>query len=165
MSKISKEEESYNKAISSRDRYQSYADNYTHCKPFKKFSLFENSLKFGDHFLYQIVDNDGISYPKMAIFVKYLSCDQTVELQFVDRPRTWMDNIKYISNSNFGYESIVSDSLSNFTTHIEWNSMIYIFGIWDKSPNWKEMRQAYERTIWFNKGIDWVRDQQIKRIL
>jgi hypothetical protein len=32
-------------------------------------------------------------------------------------------------------------------------------------PNWKQLRQAYERTWWFHRTTDKLRDLQLDRIL
>ena len=42
---------------------------------------------------------------------------------------------------------------------------MYVYGIWDIKPDCKQLRQAYERTLWFKKTKSELRNSQINRIL
>jgi hypothetical protein len=37
--------------------------------------------------------------------------------------------------------------------------------VWDVKPNWKQLKQAYEKTWWFWRDSQELRDIQINRIL
>lgn len=167
---ITESEKSYWDAIKSHDKSMSHNFNQvdyndSFWKPFEKNEIYKYDLKFGDFFLYQIADKNGISYPKLAIFVKYMMCDQALELQYVDKPRTWMYNVKFLSNPELDIKMPVSERATEFSYHIEWDDIMFIFGQWSHQPTWKELRQAYERSIWFYKSQDWYREQQLKRLL
>jgi len=41
---------------------------------------------------------------------------------------------------------------------ILWHDSMDIYGVWDKMPTWKELRVAYEKTIWFGMSIEEKRD-------
>ena len=132
-------------------------------KEFEKYSPLEYDLKFGDHFLYQIVTDEGAYYPKMAVFIKDNIFDQAYGFDFINRPRVWEQNTTFINENK--YENSISDLPSEISVHIEWTNFMLIFGKWKQFPSWKELRQAYERTIWFYKGLDWYRNTQLNRIL
>ena len=75
---------------------------------------------------------------------------------------------KYIPPTYVNDDGYINDIYNNQTevfTHIDWDDCMYIFGQWKQFPSWKELRQAYERTIWFHKGPSWYRDRQLNRIL
>jgi hypothetical protein len=46
-----------------------------------------------------------------------------------------------------------------------WGDTLLIYGVWDLMPNWKQLRQAYERTWWFYRDKDELRDIQLDRLL
>ena len=82
-------------------------------KHFDKYNFFEfNSnlhvelKKPGQIFLFEIYNHDHqtISYPKIGIFLNYLPCDQTLELEWATYRRTWEYNRKYKSKDYQGTE-------------------------------------------------------------
>ncbi len=167
---ISESDESYYKALKSREKfmnhdYKSLDFKTDFWKPFEKYQLEKTTLRFGDLFLYQIVDKEKISYPKLATFVKFMMCDMALEAQFVDMPRSWHYNVNFTSNPEIGYQMPLSERSVDFSYHIEWDDSMFVFGQWSYRPTWKELRQAYERTIWFYKNQDWYREQQLNRLL
>jgi hypothetical protein len=48
---------------------------------------------------------------------------------------------------------------------ILWHDSIDVYGVWDKMPSWKELRVAYEKTIWFGMSIEEKRDRKLRAIL
>lgn len=46
-----------------------------------------------------------------------------------------------------------------------WHDYLLIYGVWDSMPNWKQLRQAYERTWWFHRTTDELRNLQLERLL
>ena len=136
----------------------------------KDYKKYQNmTLEFGDIFLSQIIlSKDGkylMTYPQINVFIKYNICDQALVYEYVKKPRTWMYKQEYISNPRYDYKSSIYENMSKVDEHIDWYDMMYIFGHWKTLPNWKELRQAYERTFWYFKGKDFYRNCQIDRLL
>lgn len=167
---IEESDKSFYEAFKSREKFmtrdfKSLDFSNEFWKPFEKHQMNKYHLEFGDFFLYQIVDENKISYPKLATFVKYMVVDMALELQFVDKPRTWEYNVEFLSNPELNIKLPVWERSTDFSYHIEWSDSIFIFGHWKQMPNWKELRQAYERSIWFYKDQSKLREQQLNRIL
>lgn len=108
--------------------------------------------KPGQLFLYEKVTPNECHYPKLATFLHYIPCDQTLELEFVDVIRT-------IDEKKDPYVK------SEIKREIQWNSYLMIYDVWDSYPNWKQIRRAYERTWWFHKTKQEKRDIKINQIL
>jgi hypothetical protein len=95
-----------------------------------------------------------------------LPCDQTIEVEWVDYRRTWEWNTKY----DYEYDGKpYKNYIGELPTEIErlplWDDSLLVYGVWDTMPNWKQLRQAYERTWWFHRTTDELRDLQLNRIL
>ncbi len=175
-------QESYEKAIGSKEKFieLSNIDDV-----FKKHAFWGKNtigklfnLSFGETFLYQTAEWDSdkkihkISYPKIAVHVETLPCDQTVEIRYIDRPRTWMWNVEYVSNPDpkYGDGNGISISVgergSEIKSAIPWGSSeVYIFGKWTSVPDWKQLRRAYEKTIWFYSDQEQLRDRAISSLM
>lgn len=137
----------------------------------KKYDFFNTNSpsKTGQHFLYEIIKDkptvDGIkyncstTYPKLGIYLNCYPCDQTIELEWVDHRRTWEYNFK-IAHHFFAIEE-----QSELKYLPLWNDSMLIYGVWDKIPTWKELKPSYERTWWYYREQDELRDIQINRIL
>ena len=41
----------------------------------------------------------------------------------------------------------------------------FVYGAWDKMPTWKELRIAYQKTIWFSKSKEDKGDLILRSIL
>ena len=130
-----------------------------------------NHRKFGKFFLYEkVIYNQErtikVYYPKLAIYLNELPCDQTTEVEWIDCRRVIEWNIKYRYTYN---EKEYENYLAEIETKIErlplWYDELLIYGAWDSKPNWKQLRQAYERTWWFYRDEDEKRDIQLNRIL
>ena len=128
-----------------------------------------NSLKYGKHFLFQTVAFhvvDGIqkyemSKPILGTFIEYGVVDQAIEYKFICPPRTWELNHRH--NNKFGENKDISlyDLDVKVETVLEWSQFIFIFGIWDKFPDWKEMKTSMKETFYYRLS----RKEKIKRIL
>ncbi len=127
-----------------------------------KYDFFKSHIKPGQHFLYEIVEGMGkhsISYPKLGIFLDSYPCDQTIEIEWALHRRTWEYNFK------FNEHCYVGEQRSELQYLILWSDEMLIYGIWDAKPNWKQLKQAYEKTWWFWRDSQELRDIQINRIL
>jgi len=122
------------------------------------------SLKFGKHFMFQIVTrpsegNGTMTKPIIGTFMDYGVADQALEYKFVLPTRTWENN--YIQNTTFKNDTMLHDREIKIDSMIEWTDYIYIFGIWDKFPNWKEMKVAMKESFYYRLS----RKDKIGRIL
>ena len=172
-------DDSYNAAILSRNKTQEIIlanDNNT----FDQFNFWGKNtgdncrLKFGDLFLYQTINWNGslqasggeMSYPKIASFIEFL-CDQTLEFRFVNIPRTWMWNVEYEGYTDFKDNKIpVAERGTEIDYFIPWGrAEIFIFGKWAAMPDWKQLRRAYEKSIWFYTNKEDLRNRAINTII
>lgn len=149
-----------------------------HFKQYEFFSRKDTPKNMGQYFLYEnylsnsygdIADkkyNSILTYPKLGIYLNSLPCDQTIEVEWVDYRRTWEWNIEY----DYVYqEKEYQNYMAEIPTEIKrlalWNDSMLVYGVWDSKPNWKQLKQAYERTWWFHRTIDELRDIQLDRLL
>lgn len=150
-------------------------------KHYKKFDFFNTDTPniMGQYFLYETYLDlrydstlfpagiiGKLCYPKLGIYLNSLPCDQTIEVEWVDFRRTWEWNTKY----DYVYEDkTYNNYIGEIPTEINrlplWNDQMFIYGVWDSKPNWKQLRQAYERTWWFHRTSDELRDLQLNRLL
>jgi hypothetical protein len=145
---------------------------------FKKYEFFKTDSpdRMGQFFLYEkLLDgrfksnrphDHELFYPKLGIYLNALPCDQTIEVEWVDYRRTWEWNLHY----DHEYEGkVYKNYIADIPTEIErlpiWHDYLLIYGVWDTMPNWQQLRQAYERTFWFHRTADELRDLQLNRLL
>jgi hypothetical protein len=156
----------------------SVVDKKLFTEHFKKYEFFntDNPNKMGQYFLYEkILDgryksnaphDHELFYPKLGVYINGLPCDQTIELEWVDYRRTWEWNLEY----DYEYDGKpYKNYIGELPTEIErlplWDDYLLVYGVWDSMPNWKQLRQAYERTWWFHRTSDELRDLQLNRLL
>lgn len=144
---------------------------------YDKWNFFEfyHTLKVrlnqaGQIFLYEIYNDSTrtISYPKIGIFLDCLPCDQTVEIEWLDKRRTWENKRKYkynFHNEEREYDFLDLGSIHRMRSLPQWFDCHLIYGVWDKLPDWKTLRRHYENTWWFHRSIDEKRDINIERLL
>ena len=156
----------------------SVVDKKLFTEHFKKYEFFstDSPKTMGQFFLYEkILDgryksntphDHELFYPKLGVYLNGLPCDQTIEIEWVDYRRTWEWNTKY----DYEYDGKpYKNYIGELSTEIErlplWDDSLLVYGVWDTMPNWKQLRQAYERTWWFHRTTDKLRDLQLDRIL
>jgi hypothetical protein len=119
----------------------------------------------GNYFLYETIINDNLSYPKLGIYITSYLVDMAIEAQWVDVRRTWEENTEY-SYEHDGklYTEYVSEIRTKPKTLIEWGDQLIVCGIWKTKPNHKQLRIAYEETIWFKKSKSELRNLKINSL-
>jgi hypothetical protein len=109
-----------------------------------------------------------IYYPKIGMYINSIPCDQTFEIEWVNIKRTWEFNKKYQSINNV--EGVIKEyDVLYLPTQIQrliiWNDDMFVYGVWDKLPDWKTLRKYYERTWWFKKTIQQKRDIMLNNLI
>jgi len=155
-----------------RDNISEHSDKYDF---FTQKNLTPN--KPGQLFLYEVLSeheygkgNIKMTYPRLGVYLDCYSADQTIELEWVNHRRTWEYNVKYeypFENNGVTriYHSLAADQRSELNYLVLWSDQMFVYGCWDSMPNWKQLRQAYERTFWFKRSKDELRDIQLDRLL
>lgn len=156
----------------------SVVDKKLFTEHFKKYEFFntENPKRMGQYFLYEKLLNGRyqsnaphdheLFYPKLGVYLNSLPCDQTIEVEWVDYRRTWEWNTEY----DYEYEGkTYQNYIGELPTEIErlpiWSDYLLVYGVWNSMPNWQQLRQAYERTWWYHRTTDELRDLQLNRLL
>jgi hypothetical protein len=125
--------------------YLPYSKDLALRKPGQLF-LFENFVTNGS------TGWGGVYYPKLAVFLSYIPCDQTVEIEYSLIKRTYqLNKDRYLE--------------SEIKRDPQWVDYHLIYDVWNSYPTWKELRRAYERTWWFHKTKQQKRDIKINNIL
>ena len=125
------------------------------------------NVKVGQFFLYEATINDHLYYPKLALFVKYGIIDMAVNAQFIDVERSWEWKLEYEQEyKDFKGEKMIAkvnpaEDDAEIKNLILWNDS----GAWDKMPTWKELRVAYQKTVWFSRSLEDKRDIYLRSIL
>jgi hypothetical protein len=162
---ITKDEISEKKNKSKIFRFENEEDYNDH---YNKFDLHKSTIKPGKFFLYESIVGDRnqsvLTYPKLGLFIDTYLIDQALEVEWIDTRRTWEYKVEYEYNGKI-YTNLVAEDKSELKSLILWGDIMYVYGIWDTKPDWKQLRQAYERTLWFKKTKSELRDSQINRIL
>ena len=70
---------------------------------------------------------------------------------------------------NNGNEKTYTDWPSERQTEIEriiiWDDSVNVYGCWNTLPGWKELRKAYQKTIWFHRSKEDNREFLLNGIL
>lgn len=125
---------------------------------------------FGKYFLYETLikrDNENyVSYPKLGLFINTYLLDMAVEVEWVDVRRTWEYNLEYsYEHKGQTFTDLAAEIRSEFRHLVIWSDYLYIYGSWDVKPTYKELRPAYENTLWFGRSVQDKRDISLKRLL
>ena len=150
---------------------------------FKKYDFFHTKSpnKMGQYFIYEkFLDGSFDSsskyvhqlfYPKLGVYINSLPCDQTIDVEWIDYRRTWEWRLEYDYEykDKDGLVKTYKNYIAELPTEIErlplWNDSLLIYGVWDSMPSWQQLKQAYERTWWFHRTVDELRDLQLNRLL
>ena len=94
-----------------------------------------------------------------------------LEIDFFNVRRGWEKRREYelTYTDRDGNEKSYKDWPSEQPTKIEsiilWDDSVNVYGVWDKLPDWKELRKAYQKTIWFHRSKEDNRDFLLNGIL
>jgi len=124
----------------------------------------EISVRSGQFFLYEKIEDDLLHYPKLGIYLNELPCDQTIEVEWFDVRRSW-EFRQTVMYGGTGYKGFPSDLPSKIERLILWYNSMEVYGVCDKMPTWRELRVAYEKTIWFGMSKDDRRDRKLNFLL
>jgi hypothetical protein len=127
-------------------------------------------VKAGQHFLYETIKEGAVpylSYPKLGIYLNDLPCDQTIELEWFDIRRTWEYRQPCVGKDIYGkeFETRACDYHSEIKRLILWDDQMLVYGAWNGMPSWKELKSAYEKTLWFAQDDQAKRDRTLRSIL
>lgn len=169
--------------IQSRERFQylteieyNSSDFNSHFEKYDFFSTNSPSVA-GQYFVYQLfqdlrfnpLKNDTyhrLTYPKLGVYINALPCDQTIEVEWVDYRRTCENNLIYdYQHEGSEYSSFLAYNPTEIKRLPLWHDSMLIYGLWNSKPNWRQIRQAYERTWWFHKTSQELRNIQLNRLL
>ncbi len=133
------------------------------------------NIEQGQFFLYERMDcpysnetkkrESIIFYPKLAIYLDSYVADQTLEIQYKDVRRNWEHRTKYTYTFNDKDFSEYASEIREINHTILWNEELYVYGVWDRIPNWKELKKAYEKSIWFKRTKEELRDIRINSVI
>lgn len=140
-----------------------------------KYDFLKAKVNTGKFFLYEItepikkIDEDyqeKLYYPKLGLHIDDYMVDMAIEVEWVDVKRTWERNTQFeYQYDDKTYKSWVDDQRSELRTCVCWDDSMYVYGVWDVKPTHKELRLAYEQTLWFRRSDEEIRDIKLKRIL
>jgi hypothetical protein len=123
-------------------------------------------MKAGQFFLYETLIGKELSYPKLGLFIDDYVVDMALEVEWVNVKRTWEYNVKYkYIYQDKEYSNYVCDKRKELETLIIWDDSMFVYGVWDVIPDWKELKKAYERTHWFKRDVNVLRDLKLKNLL
>lgn len=124
---------------------------------------FLSELTFGKFVVFQQIQDDNMYYPQMGVYVNSSLLDMAVCHSILEPPRSWMYHTEIKSDD---YEYFISDFNMEVKDYVNWgSSIIKIFAIYDKKPNWKELKEAFEKTMWYELTDEQERNRAINRIL
>ena len=130
------------------------------------------NVKPGQFFLYEIIDDsNNLHYPKIGIHLNNLPCDQTFEVEWVEHRRNWEWRVEIdVENKDADgvtkkFSNLVGEYPTMMRKLILWDDQIKVYGAWYGLPDWKELKRAYEKTIWFSTTKEEMRERKLKSVL
>jgi hypothetical protein len=145
-----------------------------------EYEFLHANVKTGQFFLYEYMeyksDRKGggysvLHYPRVAIYLNNRLIDMALEIDFFNVRRNWENKreYKFTYTDRDGVEREYKQYPSEISTSIEsiilWDDSVNVYGVWDKLPGWKELRKAYEKTIWFSIPTEEMRERKLKSVL
>lgn len=166
------------KLYNNQDKYLDVKDSKDFDKHFKTWNFYDYEKELtnrgekwiinpGDLILYEEFKSDNkVCYPKIGIFINYSILDMAGALEISPLRRTWEYNKKYsYVHNNMEYQHTYSTLNSRIVEYIQWGDYLMIYGIFSELPKWKELKAYYERTWWFKKSKEEIRDIKLNSIL
>ena len=139
-----------------------------------KYDFLKAKVNTGKFFLYEITEpleegyQERLYYPKLGLHIDDYMVDMAIEVEWVDVRRTWERNTQYeyvYEGNGQTYKSWADDERTELRSCICWDDSMYVYGVWDVKPTWKELKLAYEQTLWFRRSDEEIRDIKLKRLL
>ena len=141
-----------------------------------KYDFLKAKVNTGKFFLYEITEpikktgnedfEERLYYPKLGLHIDDYVVDMAIEVEWVDVRRTWERNTQFeYQYDGKTYKSWADDERTELRSCICWDDSMYVYGVWDVKPTWKDLKLAYEQTLWFRRSDDEIRDIKLKRIL
>ena len=143
-----------------------------------KYDFLKAKVNTGKFFLYEVTEpikkvgnedfEERLYYPKLGLHIDDYMVDMAIEVEWVDVRRTWERNTQYeyISDINGKtYKSWADDERTELRSCICWDDSMYVYGVWDVKPTWKELKLAYQQTLWFGRTEQEIRDIKLSSIL
>lgn len=138
----------------------------------KEYDFIGSNVKRGQFFLYEHIECKSdrksgsycvLHYPRVAIYLNDRLVDMAFEIDFYNVRRSWENKeYKFTWTDEDGKERIYEACGSEMATEIEriiiWDDSVKVYGHWDVLPDWKELRRAYEKTIWYHRTKEDNRD-------
>jgi hypothetical protein len=146
----------------------------------REYEFLHSGVKPGQFFLYEYMEYKSdrkcggytlLHYPRVAIYLNNRLIDMALEIDFFNVRRGWEKRREYelTYTDRDGNEKSYKDWPSEQPTKIEsiilWDDSVNVYGVWDKLPDWKELRKAYSKTIWFHRSKEDNRDFLLNGIL
>jgi hypothetical protein len=141
----------------------------------KEYEFLHSGVKTGQFFLYEYMEYNSdrkggehtlLHYPRIAIYLNSRLVDMALEIDFFNVRRSWEGRREYdLTYKDKSYRQYPSELFTGIENVILWDDSVNVYGVWDKLPNWKELKRAYQKTIWFSKTIEDKRDQYLSNIL
>jgi hypothetical protein len=140
-----------------------------------KYDFLKAKVNTGKFFLYEITEpikrigedyEERLYYPKLGLHIDDYVVDMAIEVEWVDVRRTWENNTQFeYQYDGKTYKSWADDERTELRSCICWDDSMYVYGVWDVKPTWKELKLAYEQTLWFRRSDEEIRDIKLKRLL
>lgn len=105
-----------------------------------------------------------VRYPKVAVFLHSRLIDMAVEIDIFNVRRGWEYRREHTftyqekDGTEKEYECFPSEQPSGIESIIIWDDGVNVYGVWDKLPGWKELKKAYQKTIWYSRSTEDNRD-------
>ena len=151
--------------------------NKDNAKKHQKYDFLKAKVNTGKFFLYEITESikaveegyvERLYYPKLGLHIDDYMVDMAIEVEWVDVRRTWENNTQYEYISDIDgktYKSWADDERTELRSCICWDDAMYVYGVWDVKPTWKELKLAYQQTLWFGRTGQEIRDIKLSSIL